>query len=158
MERFKSIFSEVTELPALISHEVDRVEGTRWMHRLMNHRVEGPKVWHLHPFSLFEISVLNQESCNLFTCAYAEDTLRIIFNKYGYDMAVVIERMYRDGTGHFKSLQYKNCGTGGVEAFGNLPHYGWDKTSFEKIRRICLLELGVRLKIKARVVLVGMFK
>ena len=29
MERFKSIFSEVAELPALISHEVDRVEGTR---------------------------------------------------------------------------------------------------------------------------------
>lgn len=60
MERFKSIFSEVTELPALISHEVDRVEGTRWMHRLMNHRVEGPKVWRLHPFYLFEISVLSQ--------------------------------------------------------------------------------------------------
>lgn len=31
MERFKRIFSEVTELPALISHEVDRVEGTRWI-------------------------------------------------------------------------------------------------------------------------------
>ncbi|WP_429067053.1 M23 family metallopeptidase [Aeromonas bestiarum] len=132
MERFKSIFSEVTELPALISHEVDRVESTGWMHRLMNNRVEGPKVWHLHPFSLFEISVLSQKSGNLFTYADAEDALRIIFNKYGYDMAVVIERMYRDETGHFKSLQYKNCGTGGMEAFGNPPYYGWDKTFFEK--------------------------
>lgn len=132
MERFKSIFSEVTELPALISHEVDRVESTGWMDRLMNHRVEGPKVWHLHPFSLFEISVLSQRSGNLFTYADAEDALRIIFDKYGYDMAVVIERMYRDETGHFKSLQYKNCGTGGMEAFGNQPYYGWDKTFFEK--------------------------
>ncbi|WP_323879351.1 hypothetical protein [Aeromonas hydrophila] len=79
MERFKRIFSEVTELPALISHEVDRVEGTRWMDRLMNHRVEGPEVWRLHPFSLFEISVLSQESGNLFTYADAEDALRILY-------------------------------------------------------------------------------
>ncbi|MFB2862039.1 hypothetical protein [Aeromonas hydrophila] len=90
VERFKSIFSEVAELPAVISHEVDRVESTGWMHRLMNHMVEGPKVWHLHPFSLFEISVFSQKSGNLFTCADAEDALRIIFNKYGYDMTVVI--------------------------------------------------------------------
>ncbi|WP_374875094.1 hypothetical protein [Aeromonas hydrophila] len=47
---------------------------------------------------------------------------------------------------------------GGMEAFGNQLYYGWDKTFFEKIRRICLLELGARLKTKARVVLVGILK
>lgn len=132
MERFKSIFSEVADLPVLISHEVDRVESMGWMHKLINHKVEGPKVWHLHPFSLFEFSVLQQKNGELFTYADAEDALRFIYNKYGYDMAVVIERMYRDETGHFKSLQYKNCGTGGMEAFGNPPYYGWDKSFFEK--------------------------
>lgn len=102
------------------------------MHRLMNHRVEGHKVWRLHPFYLFEISVLSQESGNLFTYADAEDAFLIIFNKYSHDMVVAIKRMYRDATGYFKSLQYKNCGVGGVEAFGNPPCYGWDKTFFLK--------------------------
>ncbi|HAU4884291.1 TPA: hypothetical protein F3L15_09710 [Aeromonas hydrophila] len=152
IERFKSIFSEVTELPALISHKVDRVEGTRWMHRLINHRVEGPKVWRLYLFSLFEISVFSQKSGNLFTYANAGDAL------WTYDMAVAIKRMYCDETGHFKSLQYKNCGSGGMEAFGNPPCYGWGNTFLEKIRPICLLELGTRLKTKARVVLVGILK
>lgn len=101
---------------------------------------------------------MSQDSGNLFTYADAEDALRIIFNKYSHDMAVAIKRMYRDETGHFKSLQYKNCGAGGMEAFGNQPCYGWDKTFFEKIRRICLLELGSRFKTKARVVLVGTLK
>lgn len=132
MERFKRIFSEVIDLPSLISHEVDRVDRIGWMHKLINHKVDGPKVWHLHPFSLFELSVLQQKNDEFFTYADAEDALRIIFNKYGYDMAVVIERMYRDETGHFKSLQYKNCGTGGMEAFGHPPYYGWDKSFFEK--------------------------
>ncbi|MEZ6927590.1 MULTISPECIES: hypothetical protein [unclassified Aeromonas] len=45
----------------------------------MNHRVEGPEVWRLHPFSLFEIAVLSQESGNLFTYADAEDALRILY-------------------------------------------------------------------------------
>ncbi|WP_164672915.1 hypothetical protein ACP6EV_16625 [Aeromonas hydrophila] len=47
-------------------------------------------------------------------------------------MTVAIKRMYRDETGHFKSLQYKNCGAGGMGAFGNQPYYGWDKTFLKK--------------------------
>ena len=47
-------------------------------------------------------------------------------------MAVIIERMYRDETRHFKSGQYKACGTGGMEAFGQAPYYGWDENFFDK--------------------------
>lgn len=75
---------------------------------------------------------MSQESGNLFTYADTEDAFRIIFNKYSHDMAVAIKRMYRNETGHFKSLQYKNCGVGGAEAFGNPPCYGWDKNFFKK--------------------------
>ncbi|MGL5129314.1 MAG: M23 family metallopeptidase [Aeromonas popoffii] len=132
MELFKNIFSEATELPPLITHEVVRVENLGWMDKLKKHKIEGPAIFHLNPFSLLEFSVSQQKDSELFTYADAEDALRFIFNKYGYDMAVVIERMYRDETGHFNSLQYKNCGTGGMEAFGSPPYYGWDKSFFEK--------------------------
>ncbi|MGL5782013.1 MAG: hypothetical protein ACRCXW_05630 [Plesiomonas shigelloides] len=131
MERFKSIFSETAELRPLINHEVDRVESIGWMDKLINKKIEGPILWHLHPLSLLDIYLSQQINGGLFTYADAENALRVIFNKYGYDMAVVIERMYRDETRHFESLQYKNCGTGGMEAFGKPPYYGWDKTFFE---------------------------
>lgn len=39
--------------------------------------------------------------------------------------------MYRDETAHFKSGQYKACGTGGMEAFGKAPYYGWDASFFD---------------------------
>lgn len=84
------------------------------MDKLKKHKIEGPAIFHLNPFSLLEFSVSQQKDSELFTYADAENALRFIFNKYGYDMAVVIERMYRDETGHFNSLQYKNCGTGGI--------------------------------------------
>ncbi|HHQ4709989.1 TPA: murein hydrolase activator EnvC family protein [Aeromonas veronii] len=131
MERFKSIFSEVTELSGIITHEVERVESIGWMHILKNKKIDGPKVWHLHPLSLLDFPFSQKISRGLFTYADAEEALRVIYNKYGHDMAVVVERMYRDETGHFKSLQYQHCGTGGMEAFGNPPYYGWDKTFFE---------------------------
>jgi len=131
MERFKSIFSEVTELSGIITHEVERVESIGWMHILKNKKIDGPKVWHLHPLSLLDFPFSQKISRGLFTYADAEEALRVIYNKYGHDMAVVVERMYRDETGHFKSLQYRHCGTGGMEAFGNPPYYGWDKNFFE---------------------------
>ena len=39
--------------------------------------------------------------------------------------------MYRLETSHFTSGQYKKCGTGGMEAHGDAPYYGWDKAFFE---------------------------
>lgn len=47
-------------------------------------------------------------------------------------MARIIEKMYRGETRHFTSDQYKYTGTGGMEAFGKAPYYGWDSKFFEK--------------------------
>ena len=66
-----------------------------------------------------------------FTEDDGKQALKAIYNKYGKDMAIIIERMYRDETAHFKSGQYKACGTGGMEAFGSAPYYGWDSSFFE---------------------------
>ena len=68
---------------------------------------------------------------NNFTENDAKEALKIIYDKHGKDMAVIIEKMYRDETRHFQSGQFKACGTGGMEAFGSAPYYGWDKNFFE---------------------------
>jgi hypothetical protein len=88
------------------------------------------KAWFIHPVVM--INYFNEE-INLirnYTLENAELALRAIYEKYGKDMAIIIERMYRSETAHFKSLQYKKIGTGGMESFGYPPYYGWDKEFF----------------------------
>lgn len=60
---------------------------------------------------------------NGFTENDGKEALKVIYDKYGKDMDIIIERMYRDETRHFKSGQYKACGTGGMEVFGSAPYY-----------------------------------
>ncbi len=60
----------------------------------------------------------------------AKSGLRKIFDDHGREMAIIIERMYRWETSHFKSGQYKLTGTPGMEASGPAPYYGWDSTFF----------------------------
>ena len=48
----------------------------------------------------------------------------------GKELVTIVEKMYRLETSHFKSKQYQHCGTGGMEAFGEAPYYGWDSTLF----------------------------
>lgn len=67
-----------------------------------------------------------------FTEHHARKALLYIYNKYGRDIAVIVEKMYRLETTHFTSEQYKNCGTGGMEVHGPSPYYGWDPTTFKK--------------------------
>lgn len=67
---------------------------------------------------------------NNFTIADAKTAIKKIYDTHGKDMAIIIERMYRDETAHFSSLQYKRCGTGGMESFGSAPYYGWDSSFF----------------------------
>lgn len=67
-----------------------------------------------------------------YTLDDAKSALKSIYNKYGKDMATIIERMYRDETAHFTSGQYRRCGTGGMEAFGQAPYYGWDNNFFSQ--------------------------
>ncbi|WP_336689650.1 MULTISPECIES: hypothetical protein [unclassified Chryseobacterium] len=76
-------------------------------------------------------AITQKTSDNNFTVEDGKSALKIIYDKYGKDMAIVIERMYRDETGHFTSGQYKACGTGGMEVHGNAPNYGWDDSFFE---------------------------
>lgn len=67
----------------------------------------------------------------LFNEEDARKALRIIHDKYGKDIAVIVEKMYRLETAHFTSKQYKHCGTGGMEVFGSAPYYGWDSTTYK---------------------------
>lgn len=67
-----------------------------------------------------------------FTEHHARKALLYIYNQYGKDIAIIVEKMYRLETSHFKSEQYKHCGTGGMESFGSAPYYGWDSTTFIK--------------------------
>lgn len=68
----------------------------------------------------------------LYTLDDAKEALKIIYDKYGEEMAMTIEKMYRSETAHFSSGQYKHTGTGGMEVFGNAPCYGWDSKFFEQ--------------------------
>ncbi|MFK7004746.1 hypothetical protein, partial [Flavobacterium covae] len=67
----------------------------------------------------------------LFNIEDAKTALRIIYDKYGEDIATIVEKMYRLETTHFTSGQYQHCGTGGMEVFGKSPYYGWDSTTFK---------------------------
>ena len=66
-----------------------------------------------------------------FTPEDGRKAIEYIYNKYGENIAIIIEKMYRLETTHFTSGQYKKCGTGGMEAHGDAPYYGWDKAFFE---------------------------
>ncbi|EKT3967486.1 hypothetical protein NTJ12_002578 [Flavobacterium psychrophilum] len=67
---------------------------------------------------------------NNFTVDDGKKALEIIYDKYGEEMAIIIERMYRDETAHFTSKQYASCGTGGMESHGEPEYYGWDSSFF----------------------------
>ncbi len=81
--------------------------------------------------ALNQTTRINANATNNFTVDDGKAALRIIYNKYGRDMSEIIERMYRDETRHFQSSQYKATGTGGMEAHGDAPYYGWDNSFFE---------------------------
>lgn len=60
----------------------------------------------------------------------AKAALRVIYDTYGKDIAIIVEKMYRGETTHFKSQQYKYGGTPGMEVHGPSPYYGWDSNLF----------------------------
>ncbi|QYS85573.1 hypothetical protein JJC03_10155 [Flavobacterium oreochromis] len=62
----------------------------------------------------------------------AENALFLIYKYFGGDISNIIEKIFRSETDHFKSPQYKLAGTGGMEAFGSAPYYGWSETFFNK--------------------------
>jgi hypothetical protein len=93
--------------------------------------------------------VMGEGNDHLFTLNDGKEALTTLYNKYkdktwnwiwngsdktievtGKDVLIIVEKMYRLETTHFKSEQYQNCGTGGMESFGDAPYYGWDSTLF----------------------------
>lgn len=62
----------------------------------------------------------------------ARNALLKIYQNYGSEMSAIVEKMYRSETNHFKSKQYRLTGTGGMEAHGAGPYYGWDRSFFSK--------------------------
>ena len=82
------------------------------------------------------ISVLNkpaeleQKKNKLFDEDDARNALKVIYDKYGKEIAIIVERMYRAETRHFSSEQYKYGGTPGMEVHGSAPYYGWDSSLF----------------------------
>jgi LysM repeat protein len=73
---------------------------------------------------------LDPKQNKLFDEEDAKKALKIIHDKYGKDMAIVVEKMYRAETRHFGSEQYKYGGTPGMEVHGTAPYYGWDSSLF----------------------------
>jgi len=69
-----------------------------------------------------------------FTEHDARLALMKIYDLYGRDMAKTIESIYRWEGKHFKSDQYKICGSPGMEVSGNssAPNYGWDGSLYKK--------------------------
>lgn len=67
----------------------------------------------------------NMKLGKTFTEADAKPALAKVKAKYGIEMAKLIEKVARWETAHFTSKQYKLTGTGGMEAHGSAPYYGW---------------------------------
>ena len=71
----------------------------------------------------------------------AEQALKVIYDKYGREMAIKVERIYRWETSHFQSKQYRLTGTGGMESHGVAPNYGWHSGFFETYPEYSLMGL-----------------
>ena len=76
--------------------------------------------------------VISRDKNVKFTEADAKEAFRVIYNNYGKELTIVIEKMTRAETGHFASKQYQICGTGGMEVGEGkeAPYYGWNKEFF----------------------------
>lgn len=134
--KWLSLNELLNEAPEVLRHEKERIDNlVFWDDLASATQVALPKqAYHFHPLSFIEnIGETTVTSiAGNFNEVDAKVALRVIYDKYGKDMAIIIERMYRDETAHFKSKQYIKCGTGGMEAFGKPPYYGWDSTFFSQ--------------------------
>ncbi|MWV10838.1 hypothetical protein F3I62_01920 [Pseudomonas sp. R-28-1W-6] len=115
----------------LLKHEQRRIDDLVFWDEVKTAELKTA-IHHLHPIAfIHQLKKYTPVSGVDYTVEDGKSALRIIYDKYGKDMAVIIERMYRDETRHFQSMQYRRCGTGGMEAFGEPPYYGWDASFFE---------------------------
>lgn len=115
--------------------ELERINKLQWWEQVMS--VDGfpkePAPWHFHPIGLIGNFLTKPDQENNFTIEDAKDALRYIFDKYGRSIAETVERMYRTETRHFQSMQYRRCGTGGMEQHGPAPYYGWNPDFYSEL-------------------------
>jgi len=78
--------------------------------------------------------IINNQNPHEFTEHDARLALMKICDLYGKEMAQTIESIYRWEGKHFKSDQFKICGSPGMEATmnGTAPNYGWDGYLYKK--------------------------
>jgi hypothetical protein len=115
------------KLLSLWKSEIERIAKLQWWEQVSS--VAGfptePTPWHFHPIGLIANFAAKPGGENDFNEQDAREALRYIFDHYGRSIAETVERMYRTETRHFQSMQYRRCGTGGMEVHGAPPYYGW---------------------------------
>ncbi|EPG9592987.1 hypothetical protein [Klebsiella pneumoniae] len=120
------------DAPEWKKYSEDFLEKMAWMPDLTTEKL-GPSLWHMHPIMFLGtmISVKKRQS-GLFTVQDGKEALCKIYNKYGKNMSVIVERMFRIETKHFTSGQYQHCGAPGMEVHGAPPAYGWSSDFFSQ--------------------------
>ncbi|HGY9605840.1 TPA: hypothetical protein ACOJO9_003101 [Enterobacter roggenkampii] len=118
------------EAPEWKKYSEDFLDKMVWMQDVTTEKL-GPELWHMPPI-MFLGAIINikKQHAGLFTVQDGKDALRKIYDKYGKDMSVIVERMFRIETTHFTSGQYQHCGAPGMEVHGTPPAYGWSSDFF----------------------------
>lgn len=124
------------EAPEWKKYSKDFLDKMVWMQDVTTEKL-GPELWHMHPI-MFLGAIINikKQHAGLFTVQDGKDALRKIYDKYGKDMSVIVERMFRIETTHFTSGQYQHCGAPGMEVHGTPSAYGWSSDFFCAAPRI----------------------
>ena len=115
-----------------MKYSEDFLDKMAWMQDVSTEKL-GPSLWHMHPIMFLGAMIsIKKRHSGLFTVQDGKEALRKIYDKYGKDMSVIVERMFRIETKHFTSGQYQHCGAPGMEVHGAPPAYGWSSDFFSQ--------------------------
>ncbi|MBA8306843.1 hypothetical protein HVX57_12045 [Klebsiella michiganensis] len=120
------------DAPEWKKYSEDFLDKMAWMQDVSTEKL-GPSLWHMHPIIFLGAMIsIKKRHSGLFTVQDGKEALRKIYDKYGKDMSVIVERMFRIETKHFTSGQYQHCGAPGMEVHGAPPAYGWSSDFFSQ--------------------------
>lgn len=120
------------DAPEWKKYSEDFLDKMAWMQDVSTEKL-GPSLWHMHPIMFLGAMIsIKKRHSGLFTVQDGKEALRKIYDKYGKDMSVIVERMFRIETKHFTSGQYQHCGAPGMEVHGAPPAYGWSSDFFSQ--------------------------
>jgi hypothetical protein len=120
------------DAPEWKKYSEDFLDKMAWMQDVTTEKL-GPSLWHMHPIMFLGAMIrIKKRNSGLFTVQDGKEALRKIYDKYGKDMSVIVERMFRIETKHFTSGQYQHCGAPGMEVHGAPPAYGWSSDFFSQ--------------------------